>query len=137
MRISSEGNADQMTVVNLTGLFVHSFSRPCTLRVSSLEGPMNPSDPRDPIKKGFGITIISFSRSICRGGLAALIGVTGNLIPAVFHAIVTLSAPFGHLPLEGKAAIREYHLLKKRRSRHHISLPHMGNAIKLRKSLAT
>ncbi|MDY4472458.1 MAG: hypothetical protein SPE22_02020, partial [Dialister sp.] len=33
--------------------------------------------------------------------------------PAVFHAIVTLSAPFGHLPLEGKAAIREYHLLKK------------------------
>ncbi|MDO5585209.1 MAG: hypothetical protein Q4F94_07240, partial [Dialister sp.] len=30
-----------------------------------------------------------------------------------FHAIVTLSAPFGHLPLEGKAAIREYHLLKK------------------------
>ena len=59
------------------------------------------------------ITIISLSRSICRGGLAALIGVTGNLIPAVFHAIVTLSAPFGHLPLEGKAAIREYHLLKK------------------------
>ena len=47
--------------------------------------------------------ILSFSRSICRGGLAALIGVTGNLIPAVFHAIVTLSAPFGNLPLEGKA----------------------------------
>ena len=49
------------------------------------------------------ITIISFSRSICHGGLAALTGVTGNLIPTVFHAIVTLSAPFGHLPLEGKA----------------------------------
>ena len=59
------------------------------------------------------ITIISFSRSICHGGLAALTGVTGNLIPTVFHAIVTLSAPFGHLPLEGKAAIRESHLLKK------------------------
>uniref|UniRef100_UPI004024D87A hypothetical protein n=1 Tax=Dialister sp. TaxID=1955814 RepID=UPI004024D87A len=29
------------------------------------------------------------------------------------HAIVTLSTPFGHLPLEGKDAIREYHLLKK------------------------
>ena len=64
-------------------------------------------------KRRCEITILSFSRSICRGGLAALTGVTGNLIPAVFHAIVTLSAPFGHLPLEGKAAIREYHLLKK------------------------
>ena len=64
-------------------------------------------------KRRCEITIISFSHSICHGGLAALTGVTGNLIPAVFHAIVTLSAPFGHLPLEGKAAIREYHLLKK------------------------
>ena len=64
-------------------------------------------------KRRCKITILSFSRSICREGLAALTGVTGNLIPAVFHAIVTLSAPFGHLPLEGKAAIREYHLLKK------------------------
>ena len=54
-------------------------------------------------KRRCEITIISFSRSICRGGLAALTGVTGNRIPAVFHAIVTLSAPFGHLPLEGKA----------------------------------
>ena len=51
--------------------------------------------------------------SICCGGLAALIGVTEYLIPAVFHTIVTLSAPAGHLPLEGKATIREYHLLKK------------------------
>ena len=46
-----------------------------------------------------------------------ILGVTENLISAVFHAIVTLSAPAGHLPLEGKAAIREYHLLKRRRSR--------------------
>ena len=37
--------------------------------------------------------------------------------PSVFHTIVTLSAPVGHLPLEGKAAIREYHPLKRRRSR--------------------
>ena len=39
-----------------------------------------------------------------------------NLISAVFHAIVTLSAPAGHLPLEGKAAIRGCPLLKRRRS---------------------
>ena len=39
------------------------------------------------------------------------------LIPAAFHTIVTLSAPAGHLPLEGKAAIREYHLLNRRRRR--------------------
>ena len=37
--------------------------------------------------------------------------------PSIFHTIVTLSAPAGHLPLEGKAAIREYPLLKRRRSR--------------------
>ena len=42
-----------------------------------------------------------------------ILGVTENLVSAVFHTIVTLSAPAGHLPLEGKAAIREYHLLKK------------------------
>ena len=31
---------------------------------------------------------------------------------SVFHAVSALSAPTGHLPLEGKAAIREYRLLK-------------------------
>ena len=35
------------------------------------------------------------------------------MLPAVFHTIATLSAPAGHLPLEGKAAIRDYHLLKR------------------------
>ena len=39
------------------------------------------------------------------------------LSSSVFHTIVTLSAPTGHLPLEGKATIREYHLLNRRRSR--------------------
>ena len=39
------------------------------------------------------------------------------ILPTIFHTIVTLSAPAGHLPLEGKAAIREYHLLNRRRSR--------------------
>ena len=38
------------------------------------------------------------------------------ILPTVFHTIVTLSAPAGHLPLEGKAAMREYHLLNRRRS---------------------
>ena len=46
-----------------------------------------------------------------------ILGVTENLISAVFHPIVTLSAPAGHLPLEGKAAMRDYHPLKMRRSR--------------------
>ena len=36
------------------------------------------------------------------------------ILPSVFHTIVTLSAPAGHLPLEGKAAIREYPLLNRR-----------------------
>ena len=31
-----------------------------------------------------------------------------------FHTVVTLSAPAGHLPLEVKAAIREYHPLNRR-----------------------
>ena len=36
---------------------------------------------------------------------------------SVFHAMSALSASAGHLPLEGKAAIRGYHPLKRRRSR--------------------
>ena len=39
--------------------------------------------------------------------------VLSPILPAVFHAIVTLSAPAGHLSLEGKAAIRKYHPLKR------------------------
>ena len=39
------------------------------------------------------------------------------LSPSVFHTASALSAPSGHLPLEGKAAIRGYHLLKRRRRR--------------------
>ena len=59
------------------------------------------------------ITIISFSRSICLGGLAALIGVTGKPYPSCLSCHSHPIRPCGHLPLEGKAAIREYHLLKK------------------------
>gem|GEM_PF-2512859 len=40
------------------------------------------------------------------------------LSSSVFHAACALSTPAGHLPLEGKTAIREYPLLKRRRSRH-------------------
>ena len=36
-----------------------------------------------------------------------------TLLPALFHTACALSAPSGHLPLEGKATIRKYHLLKK------------------------
>ena len=36
------------------------------------------------------------------------------ILPSVFHTIVTLSAPAGHLLLEGKAAIREYPPLNRR-----------------------
>ena len=43
---------------------------------------------------------------------------TSPLSSSVFHAACALSAPTGHLPLEGKATIREYPLLKRRRSRH-------------------
>ena len=39
-----------------------------------------------------------------------------TILPSVFHTIVTLSAPAGHLLLAGKAAIREYHPLKRRRA---------------------
>ena len=35
------------------------------------------------------------------------------ILPSVFHTIVTLSAPAGHLSLEGKATMREYHPLKR------------------------
>ena len=38
---------------------------------------------------------------------------TSPLSSSVFHAACALSAPSGHLPLEGKAAIRGYHPLKK------------------------
>ena len=41
---------------------------------------------------------------------------TSPLSSSVFHAACALSAPTGHLPLEGKAPIREYPLLKRRRT---------------------
>ena len=49
--------------------------------------------------------------------LAAQMRLSFPVLSAVFHAIVTLSAPAGHLPLEGKAAIRDYHPQNRRQSR--------------------
>ena len=37
-----------------------------------------------------------------------------TILPFVFHTMSALSAPSGRLSLERKAAIREYHLLKRR-----------------------
>ena len=53
--------------------------------------------PRSKVKRRCEITIISFSRSICRGGLAALIGVTGKPYPSYLschsHPIRPCGAP--------------------------------------------
>ena len=68
-----------------------------------------------PIKKG-GEAATSPLNQMKAKQKEPILGVTESLISAVFHPIVTLSAPAGHLPLEGKAAIREYHLLNRRRS---------------------
>ena len=44
------------------------------------------------------------------------------VLPTIFHTMSALSAPVGHLPLEGKAAIREYHPLNRR----HITLVNLS-----------
>ena len=73
-------------------------------------------------KSGKAATIQAFP-ALERGTASAALGCfrmqnkcasLSPVLPTVFHTIVTLSAPAGHLPLEGKAAIREYHLLKRR-----------------------
>ena len=46
-------------------------------------------------KRGCEITIISFSRSICRGGLAALIGVTEKPYPSCLSCQSHPIRPFG------------------------------------------
>ena len=65
------------------------------------------------------ITIISFSRSICLGGLAALIGVTGKPYPSCLsyhsHPIRPCGAPF---PRGEGCDTRILSSKKRRRSRH-------------------
>ena len=75
--------------------------------------------PPFPIKRRCEITIISFSRSICRGGLAALIGVTGKPYPSCLsyhsHPIRPCGAPS---PREEGCDTRIPSSKKRRRSRH-------------------
>ena len=72
--------------------------------------PTPPRFARLPLPEGRGAKSLSFVVSdsrfphICRAV---------PLSSSVFHAACALSAPAGHLPLEGKAAIRESPLLKK------------------------
>ena len=64
-------------------------------------------------KRRCEITIISFSRSICREGLAALIGVTEKPYPSCLSYHSHPIRPFRAPSPRGEGAIREYHLLKK------------------------
>ena len=56
------------------------------------------------------ITSLSFAVRDSRPHICCAVPLSSS----VFHTAGALSAPAGHLPLEGKAAIREYPLLKKR-----------------------
>ena len=71
---------------------VPPLSRPADPLCVSFAAPEAPKQ-----KRGCEITIISFSRSICRGGLAALIGVTGKPYPSCLschsHPIRPCGAP--------------------------------------------
>lgn len=57
MRISGEGNTDQMAIAELTGLFIHSFSRSCTAPCKLPEGlhgcirPLRPNKKREPLSR--------------------------------------------------------------------------------------
>ena len=65
------------------------------------------------------ITIISFSRSICRGGLAALIGVTGKPYPRCLSYHSHPIRPFGAPSPRGEGCdTRILYSKKRRRSRH-------------------
>ena len=59
------------------------ISRPCDRRRLRLQQ-----------KRRCEITIISFSRSICRGGLAALLGVTGKSYPSCLSCHSHPTRPF-------------------------------------------
>ena len=61
---------------------------------------------------------IKISAERCSGAFVSS-DLCKNVFPSVspaFHTASALSAPSGHLPLEGKAPIREYPLLKRRRT---------------------
>ena len=77
------------------GLRKHRSSPFCDPQILYAFSFTAPEAPKQ--KRGCEITIISFSRSICRGGLAALIGVTGKPYPSCLschsHPIRPCGAP--------------------------------------------
>ena len=90
--------------------FERNFQTQSKDNMPTSQGNMDPiiarSDQHSPSpapKRPCEITIISFSRSICRGELAALIGVTGKPYPSCLSCHSHPIRPCGHLPLEGKA----------------------------------
>ena len=75
--------------------------------------------PPFPIKRRCEITIISFSRSICRGGLAALRGVTGKPYPSCLSCHSHPIRPFRAPSPRGEGCdTRIPSSKKRRRSRH-------------------
>ena len=75
--------------------------------------------PNPDQKRRCEITIISFSRSICRGGLAALIGVTGKPYPSCLSCHSHPIRPCGAPSPRGEGCdTRIPSSKKRRRSRH-------------------
>ena len=79
-----------MTILRLDGIRHLSLMRRSTVRPFAAE----PSSNRQ-AKRRCEITIISFSRSICRGELAALIGVTGKPYPSCLSCHSHPIRPYG------------------------------------------
>ena len=73
------------------------------------------------IKRRCEITIISFSRSICRGGLAALIGVTGKPYPSCLSCHSHPIRPCGAPSPRGEGCDTRIPSSKKRRQSRHES----------------
>ena len=78
--------------------------------------------PPFPIKRRCEITIISFSRSICRGGLAALIGVTGKPYPRCLSYHSHPIRPFRAPSPRGEGCDTRIPSSKKRRRSRHLNL---------------
>ena len=89
-------------------------------RISNIRGEPTPSRyarqplPEEGARMIFQETLIqSLSFAVRDSRSPPHVPRTSPLSSAVFHTASALSAPLRHLPLEGKAAMREYHPLKK------------------------
>ena len=80
------------------------------------------ASPPFPIKRRCEITIISFSRSICRGGLAALRGVTGKPYPSCLSCHSHPIRPCGAPSPRGEGCETRIPSSKKRRRSRHLNL---------------